>query len=60
MTQHTSSHALSCTPDEGPRPMDRPCQIDSFAGQVEGQIDGIAFWPVGDPLYKHERKGRKQ
>ena len=61
MTQHTSSHALSCTNlDDCPEPMDKPRQSDSFAGHVEGQIAGIAFGSVGAPLYNHERRGRKQ
>ena len=47
-------------PDDGPGPMDKPCQSDSFDGHVEGQIAGIAFGSAGAPLYKHERKGRKQ
>ena len=40
--------------------MDKPRQSDSFAGHVEGQIARIAFGSVGAPLYKHERRGRKQ
>ena len=40
--------------------MDKPRQSDSFAGHVEEHIAGIAFGSVGAPLYRHERRGRKQ
>ena len=47
-------------PHDGPGPMDRPRQSDSFAGYMEGQIIGIACGPVGAPLYNHERRGWTQ
>ena len=40
--------------------MDRPRQGDSFAGNIEGQIIGIACGSVGTPLKNHKRRGRTQ
>ena len=59
---YSSMHVKRCvvTPNGGPRSMDKPCQSDSIAGYVEGQIAGIAFGLVGAPLYKHERRDQKQ
>ena len=47
-------------PDDGPGLMDRPCQGDSFAGNMEGQIIGIACGSVWTPLKDHERRARTQ
>ena len=47
-------------PDGGPGPMDRPRQGDSLAGNMAGQIIGIACGSVENPLKDHERKGRTQ
>ena len=47
-------------PGDGHGPMDRPCQGDSFAGNMEGQTIGIACGSVGTPLKDHERRGRPQ
>ena len=47
-------------PDDGPGPMDRPRQGDSFAGNMEGHIIGIPCGSVGTPLKDHERRGRTQ
>ena len=35
-------------PGDGPGPMDKPRQGDSFAGNMEGQIIGIACGSVWD------------
>ena len=46
--------------DDGPGPMDRHRQCDSFAGNMEGQVIGIACGSVGTPLKDHEGRGRTQ
>ena len=52
---HTTVH-----PDDGPGPMDKPRQGGSLAGNMAGQIIGIARVSVGTPLKDHERRGRTQ
>ena len=47
-------------PDNDPGPMDRPRQCDSLAGNMAGQIIGIACGSVATPLKDHERRGRTQ
>ena len=34
--------------------------MDSFAGNMEGQLIGIACGSVGTPLKDHEKRGRTQ
>ena len=42
---HRARRAVN--PLDGPGPMYRPCQSDSFAENMEGQIIGIACGSVG-------------
>ena len=39
-------------PDDGPGPMDRPRQGDSLAGNMAGQIIGIACGSVGSKIMR--------